>query len=158
VIRPYREGVALARWFSPGALIVVILGGAVGVAARAALVVPLSAGTHPLVVPAVTLAINLLGSLLLGVVVGVLGDRRPRLRLFLGTGLLGGFTTYSAFAVQVVSTSSAAPIVGLALAAVSVFGGVVAATAGLMLAGRRPGAPGAEEDPAGAPLRPEDAE
>ena len=149
---------ALPRWFSPVALLVVMLGGALGVAARAALVVPLSAGTHPLVVPAVTLAINLLGSLLLGLVVGALGDRRPLLRLFLGTGILGGFTTYSAFAVHVVSTSSDAPIVGLALAAVSVLGGVVAATAGLMLGGRLPGSPGTEEDPAGSPLSPEDAE
>ncbi|WP_425839544.1 fluoride efflux transporter FluC [Microbacterium sp. PA5] len=144
---------ALPRWFSPAALVVVVLGGAVGVAARALLVVPLSAGTHPLVVPAVTLGINVAGSLLLGVIVGALDGRRPLLRLFLGTGMMGGFTTYSAFAVHVVTTSSAAPIVGLGLVVLSVFGGVVAATAGLMI-GRRisgrpeqPGRPGAAEPP-----------
>jgi len=139
--------VALPRWFSPVALVLVMLGGAVGVALRALLVVPLSVGTHPLVVPAVTLVINIVGSLLLGVIVGVLDDRRPLLRLFLGTGMMGGFTTYSAFAVHVVTTSSAAPIVGLALIALSVFGGAVAATAGLMMGRRVAGRPGAAEPP-----------
>lgn len=138
---------ALPRWFSPAALVVVIVGGAVGVALRALLTVPLSIGTHPLVVPAVTLAINVLGSLLLGVIVGVLDDRRPLLRLFLGTGMMGGFTTYSAFAVHVVTTSSAAPIVGLGLIALSVFGGVVAATAGLMAGRRLAGRPNGAEPP-----------
>lgn len=125
-----------ARWFSPTALLLVIAGGALGVAARAAIVVPLAGGTHPLVVPGVTLAINLIGSLLLGVVVGWLDDRHPLGRLFLGTGVLGGFTTYSAFAVQSVTTSSASPFVGLALIALSLFGGALAAAVGLAL-GRR---------------------
>jgi protein CrcB len=89
------------RWFSPVALVLVILGGMIGVAIRAAVVVPLGAvNPHPLVVPAVTLVINLVGSLLLGVIVGWFADRHPRARLFLGTGVMGGFTTYSAFAVQ----------------------------------------------------------
>jgi len=139
--------VALPRWFSPAALVLVIVGGAVGVALRALVVVPLTAGTHPLVVPALTLVINVVGSLLLGVIVGVLDDRRPLLRLFLGTGMMGGFTTYSAFAVHVVTTSSAAPVVGLGLIALSVLGGVVAATAGLMLGRRLAGRPEAAEPP-----------
>lgn len=132
------------------ALALVIAGGALGVAARAAIVVPFSAGAHPLVVPALTLGVNLLGSGLLGLVVGVLGDRRPRLRAFLGTGVLGGFTTYSAFAVQVVTTSSASPVIGVVLAAVSVFGGVLCAALGLV-AGH--GISGAQPPP-----QPEDAE
>ena len=61
---------ARARWFSPVALILVIAGGALGVAARAALTLPIGADAHPLVVPAVTLAINVAGSFLLGAVVG----------------------------------------------------------------------------------------
>lgn len=136
-----------SRWFSPVALVLVIVGGAAGVAARAALTVPLSSGTHPLVVPAVTLGINVLGSLLLGVIVGWLDDRRPGLRLLLGTGMMGGFTTYSAFAVQTVTTSSAAPVVGLALVVVSIFGGVVAGAGGLMLGRRIADVPG-EAEPA----------
>lgn len=122
-----------ARAVSITTLIVVIVGGVVGVALRAALTLPFGADTHPLTVPSVTLAINLVGSLALGVVVGRLGDTRPRLRAFLGTGILGGFTTYSAFAVQTVDVFTAAPFVGLALAAVSVTGGVAAAALGLRL-------------------------
>ncbi len=121
---------------SPAALALVVVGGAVGVALRSLIVVPFAAAPHPLVVPGATLAINLLGSFLLGVIVGALADRHPRARLFLGTGVMGGFTTYSAFAVQSVTVSSASPYVGLALIAVSVFGGVVAAGIGLG-AGRR---------------------
>lgn len=138
---------ALPRWFSPVALVLVILGGAVGVAMRALLTLPYIAGTHPLVVPAVTLGINVLGSLLLGVIVGALDDRMPRLRLFLGTGAMGGFTTYSAFAVHAVTTSSAAPIVGLALMAASLVFGVVAAAAGLLVGRRLAGVPGEVEAP-----------
>ncbi len=136
---------ALPRWFSPVVLVLVVLGGSLGVAARAALVVPWPAGTHPLVVPAVTLAINVLGSLLLGVIVGWLDDRRPRLRSFLGTGVMGGFTTYSAYAVHTVTTSSAAPVVGLTLVALSLFGGAFAAAVGLMLGRRLADVPGEVE-------------
>lgn len=132
---------------SAAALVLVILGGALGVAARAALVLPLGGQTHPLVVPGVTLGVNLVGSLLLGVVIGRLGDRHPLGRLFLGTGALGGFTTYSAFAVQSVTVASAAPFVGLALIAVSLFGGVLAAAVGLSIGRRAAGRPG-EIEPA----------
>ncbi|HXO28656.1 MAG TPA: CrcB family protein [Thermoanaerobaculia bacterium] len=47
-----------------------------------------------------TLAVNLLGSCLLGLVMEVglsTGILPPTLRLTLATGLLGGFTTYSSF-------------------------------------------------------------
>lgn len=121
---------------SPTTLLLVVVGGAWGVAARAALTVPLSDAAHPLALPAATLGINLLGSFLLGVIIGWLDDRHPRARAFLGTGAMGGFTTYSAFAVQSVTTSTASPYVGLMLMAVSVFGGVLAAALGLAL-GRR---------------------
>lgn len=140
------------RWFSPVALVLVILGGMIGVAIRAAVVVPLGAvNPHPLVVPAVTLVINLLGSLLLGVIVGWFADRHPRARLFLGTGVMGGFTTYSAFAVQTLSTSSASPYIGIVLVVVSLFGGVFAAVVGLAAGRRIADRPGEVE-------RPEDAE
>lgn len=51
-----------------------------------------------------TLAVNALGSFLLGVVIGLslAGDADPRVKLALGTGFLGGFTTYSAFSVETV--------------------------------------------------------
>ena len=58
--------------------------------------------------PVAILVVNLLGAFLLGLLLELLALRgddsgvRRRLRLTLGTGLLGGFTTYSAFAVGTV--------------------------------------------------------
>lgn len=51
-------------------------------------------------VPLATLVVNVLGSLLTGLLVGYALQRvgmGPQLRLFLATGFLGGFTTFSAF-------------------------------------------------------------
>jgi CrcB protein len=53
--------------------------------------------------PVGTLAINVLGSLLIGVLAGYYGLRGgtdENLRLFLGVGILGGFTTFSAFSLD----------------------------------------------------------
>ena len=119
------------RAFTPAALVAVVLGGAIGVAARAALVLPFADADRTLIVPSITLAINVAGSFLLGLLVGWVDDGRPLLRAFVGTGILGGFTTYSAFAVQVVELGGEAPVVALAIAAVSIFAGVLAAGLGL---------------------------
>ncbi|MGN8553790.1 UNVERIFIED_CONTAM: CrcB family protein [Microbacterium sp. SLM126] len=118
----------------------VVAGGAVGVLARAAVLAPV---TDPGAVPWVTLGINAVGSLLLGFVVGLLDGRRPRWRAFLGTGVLGGFTTYSAFAVETAVWLST-PWLAAGLAAASVLAGVAGAVVGLAI-GRRVGG-----DPVGA--------
>lgn len=50
-----------------------------------------------------TLAVNMLGCLLIGVAVGFVDSRQlvaPEFRLFVIIGVLGGFTTYSTFAYQ----------------------------------------------------------
>jgi CrcB protein len=53
--------------------------------------------------PVGTTAINLSGSLLLGLVVGLAGVVLPEpVRLVLGTGFLGGYTTFSTAAVETV--------------------------------------------------------
>ena len=47
-----------------------------------------------------TLAVNMVGCLLIGVVIGLVDSRQlfgPEMRLFLLIGVLGGFTTYSTF-------------------------------------------------------------
>ena len=121
------------RAFTPAALVAVVLGGAIGVALRAALQLPLEVADSDLLLPAVTLAINVTGSFLLGLLVGWAGEGHTLFRAFVGTGILGGFTTYSAFAVQLVQLGGAAPVVGLALAVASIFGGVIAAALGLRL-------------------------
>lgn len=83
----------MARFFC------ICLGGAIGTGAR----YWLSGWTQRLAgpgFPAGTLAVNVVGSLLLGILmeVGVTGGMlAPTLRLTLTTGVMGGFTTYSTF-------------------------------------------------------------
>lgn len=49
-----------------------------------------------------TLAVNLIGSFLIGVVFALFekGNISPEYRLFIATGILGGFTTFSAFSLD----------------------------------------------------------
>ena len=121
-------------------LAVVVAGGMIGVALREVLLLPLTTDAataqSALVVPTATMGVNVLGSFVLGIAVGALEDRHPLARAFLGTGLLGGFTTYSAFALHAASLLREAPLAGLALAVVSVLLGLAAAAIGLRLARR----------------------
>lgn len=57
--------------------------------------------------PAGTLAVNVIGGFLMGVLAGwfalrYAGESGQELRLFLATGILGGFTTFSAFSLDAV--------------------------------------------------------
>lgn len=83
-----------------GALACVFAGGAVGTAARETI----GLAWPTIGVPYATGAINVLGALVLGLLTGMLTGRvrhRHRgLRLLLGTGFCGGFTTYSTLAEQ----------------------------------------------------------
>jgi CrcB protein len=88
-------------------------------------------------VPA-TLFVNLLGSLLLGLLVGV-HPHDGRVRVVLGVGFLGAFTTFSTLAYQTYhgldSTGSArAPLLPL----VSVVAGVLAVAVGIAVGQRVP--------------------
>ncbi|MBA8990699.1 CrcB protein [Curtobacterium pusillum] len=79
-------------------LAVVALGGAIGTAVRAALAAAFPAHDG---ISWVILGINVAGAFFLGLLLEALAHRGPdvgrrrRIRLFVGTGLLGGFTTYS---------------------------------------------------------------
>lgn len=66
----------------------VALGGAIGSLARWGL-------AQQLVGPWSTLLVNLSGCLLIGLLAGWLFDTHPRLRLLLGVGALGGYTTFA---------------------------------------------------------------
>jgi CrcB protein len=83
-------------------LAAVAAGGALGAAARylASERWPTAPGGLPLT----TAAINVVGSAAIGVLMVVVSERWPHRRLvrpFLGTGVLGGFTTFSTYAVDV---------------------------------------------------------
>lgn len=82
-----------------GRLLLIGLGGAVGTLARYGLAVACEQ-RFGAAFPYGTLAVNVIGSFLLGLVmqVGLTSDvLSPTMRLALGTGLIGGFTTYSTF-------------------------------------------------------------
>lgn len=103
--------------------------------------------------PVGTLTANLTGAFLLGALLEVLGRRGPetpgvqRVRLALGTGVLGGYTTFSSLALET-ERLLASGAVGTALgyAAVSLLAGVLCAAGGVAavvaVATRRGGARG----------------
>lgn len=79
-------------------IIAIMIGGGIGSACRHGLFVLVQAiSGHDF--PAGTLTINLIGSLLVGLLWGLLEGVHlsSETRLFIFTGLLGGFTTFSAF-------------------------------------------------------------
>ena len=80
-----------------------------------------------------TVGINILGSFLLGLLVAEPWFSRDT-REALGVGLLGGFTTFSTFSVQVVlEVDGGRPGVAVAYVLASVLGGIAAAAAGYAL-------------------------
>lgn len=107
--------------------LLVALGGAGGCLARYGISTAF-AGPWP------TVAINLLGSFLLGALTASSAFSAD-VRTALGVGVLGGFTTYSTFAVQVVlEADHGRPGRAIAYLLVSVAGGVACAAAGYALA------------------------
>jgi CrcB protein len=91
--------------------------------------------------PWATFLVNVTGSLAMGVVIGWLvlkgAESGQNMRLFLATGVLGGFTTFSAFSLEVAEMMrSGALAKAAAYAGVSVLFGVAALFVGLWLARR----------------------
>lgn len=86
-----------------GTLAQVALGGAIGASARYLTNVAVLRGIGP-GFPWATMIVNVLGSFLMGVLVVWLAERGAmRLAPFLMTGILGGFTTFSAFSLDAVA-------------------------------------------------------
>ncbi len=87
------------------ALVLVSVGGAAGAVARFA---PSSALGRLVATPfpIATLAINILGSVAMGIFVGLMARLLPawqeEARLFVAVGLLGGFTTFSTFSLDTI--------------------------------------------------------
>ncbi|OAH60544.1 camphor resistance protein CrcB [Dietzia cinnamea] len=128
----------------PAAVAWVALGGAIGTSARVAVTEAFAPAL------AATLVVNVLGAFLLGALLtaleggggeaggdgsGARGRRRQRARLLLGSGVCGGFTTYSLIALQAATlTRSGDGPAALAYCAVTLVLGAVATAFGVGLA------------------------
>lgn len=130
----------------PSLIAWVVAGGAVGSTLRSLIARALP--TTPGHWPAATFLVNVTGALLLGLLLELLtrlarSERiRAPLQLGVGTGLIGGYTTYSSFAVETVMLGTGGRIwLAVAYALASVAAGFLAAGAG-MLAARRVVGPG----------------
>lgn len=126
----------------PRLVAVVALGGAVGTTGRWAVAEWL--GTSPGGWPTATFVVNVLGSFLLGVLLEALlrrgeESRRGRLvRLGAGTGVLGGFTTFSSLALELERLLAAGQVtMAVAYGVLSVVLGLLACVAGVALGSRR---------------------
>lgn len=125
----------------PAWLGVILLGGTVGTAVRAWLETLYTPG--PGEWPWVTFWINVSGSFILAVLLEVLAETGPdrgwrrAVRLGIGTGVLGGYTTYSTFSVETVQLlRSGAWLVALGYAVGSVVLGLAVAFGGVRLVRR----------------------
>ncbi len=87
------------------AIVLVGLGGALGAVARycaSLFIVRLPIGSFP----GSTLVVNIVGSVLMGIFVGLIAGFTPswqeQARQFVAVGLLGGFTTFSSFSLDTI--------------------------------------------------------
>jgi CrcB protein len=78
------------------------LGGAVGSNARYGVTCLLNRYAVAMHFPIATTLVNLIGSMLLGCIVGATADRTQTVYLVLGVGFCGGFTTFSTFSLELV--------------------------------------------------------
>lgn len=130
---------------SPLLVLVVTVGGALGTTGRYAvthLIGTPQGGTAHLISWA-TLLVNLVGAFLLGLLLerlsraGAETPARQLARLGLGTGVLGGFTTYSALALELHDLLAATEVVAaVAYGVGSVCAGLVACAGGVALGAR----------------------
>ena len=117
-----------------------MVGGAIGTVVRYLLLLAVPDGGG---MPWPVLAINVVGAFALGWLLEFLAragpdaGRRRAVRLFAGTGILGGFTTYSTFAVGADGLFAAdAPWAGIGYAVATIVVGAAASIAGIVVAAR----------------------
>jgi fluoride exporter len=112
--------------------LIVFLGGGIGAALRHGVNIA-SARFFGTAFPYATMIENVTGSLIMGLLAGYFafrgGGAPHHLQLFLTTGILGGYTTFSAFSLDAVLLYERG---ALGLAALYVLGSVVLAVGGLL--------------------------
>ena len=114
-------------------LLIVFLGGGFGAVCRYLFGVVVVRLSSPAQGPLATFLINVMGSLLMGLLIGALARTTgvsDRWRLALGVGVLGGFTTFSSFSLEAVMMIERRTY---ALAAAYIIGSVAFGLVGLML-------------------------
>ena len=114
-------------------IILVAIGGAIGSVCRY-----LVSGLNVTSFPWGTFVVNVLGSLIIGLAVGLVnrGIASPEMKLLLVTGFCGGFTTFSTFANESLGFVKTGDVLMAALyAGVSVAIGIMAVWLGLLLSG-----------------------
>ena len=121
-------------------LLAIALGGIVGSLGRFA-VAELLGGWGGATVPWATLTVNLLGALAIGIAASARAvvEGPPWLRPFVVTGVLGGFTTFSALALETgVLLDSGRVGTAAGYLALTLAGGLAAVRLGVLAVGRRP--------------------
>jgi len=129
-IRAQRPRVSsVTSGFPPRVLAVIALGGVLGSLARYA--IAQAFGTDRLPIIAATLIVNVVGTFAIGFLFSYLRSRNhaPLFQPFLITGVLGGFTTFSAFAAEIVVTSDGA-FMTLGYIAITLIAGLLAVPLG----------------------------
>ena len=124
-------------------LLLVCLGGALGSGARY-LLTELAQKRFGVSFPWGTMFVNVVGSFLIGAILWASFDARSmsvEARLFLGTGIMGGFTTYSSFNAETIAMAregryGAAAAYVSATFVVALLAGVLGLAAGRVLIGR----------------------
>lgn len=114
------------------AYLLVGIGGALGAMARHW--AGTAIGSLPNGFPTSTFLINILGSVAMGLLVGVLARTTPQyqheIRLFVAVGMFGGFTTFSSFSLDAITLIERGDYI---LAAAYIVGSVLLSVIGLML-------------------------
>ncbi len=120
--------------------LLVALGGALGSVLRWSVSSWLARLSRDAAFPWGTLAVNIAGSAAIGFVLTLAFERGsvpPAVRLFLVTGVLGGFTTFSAFSWETLTLMRDGHVLAATgYAGGSLLGGLAAAAAGAALAAR----------------------
>lgn len=117
---------------------VIALGGVIGSVLRyqAGLIWPTPVGAFP----ATTLAINLLGCLVIGAFMVIITEAWTSHRLvrpFFGTGVLGGFTTFSTYSLDIVTLVRVGePVAAAAYLVTTAVGALLAVALGMLVTRR----------------------
>ena len=94
----------------------VALGGAIGATCRYLAGVGMLRLTAPMDFPLAVLTVNIVGSILMGIfVVAAVNKGLTQYSPFVMTGILGGFTTFSAFSLEVVTLMERGQITALSV-------------------------------------------